>query len=64
MFNTIIGNWHIWQGTQFMVSYEDHVQKCLLAFPDSDAAINYLFTRGHKEIARSLHKEIKSRVTQ
>lgn len=44
-----------------MVSYEDHVQKCLLAFPDSDAAINYLFTRGHKETARSLHKQIKAK---
>lgn len=61
MFNTIIGNWHIWQGSQFMMSYEDNVQKCLFAFPDGNAAIDYLFTRGHKETARALNNQLKNK---
>ncbi len=57
MFSAIIGDWHCWQGNQFMMSHEP--TKRLLAFSCSDDAITYLYLNVNKNTARSLHKAIK-----
>lgn len=53
MFTHIHGDWHFWQGTQFMAS--DEATKTLMAFDNVNECINWLFTHGHKQTARSLN---------
>lgn len=53
MFTHIAGDWHFWTGTQFMAS--DESTKTLLAFPDVNDCVNWLYLNGHKDTARSLN---------
>jgi len=58
MFSAILkGNIHVWQGNQFMLSYED--TKTLQAFDTLDDVINSLFLNGYKEQARELNDRKK-----
>ena len=47
------GDWHFWQGTQFMASHE--ASKQLLAFNSIDDCISWLYRFVDREIARSLN---------
>jgi hypothetical protein len=54
----IIGNWHFWQGSQFMAS--DESAKRLHAFDNPDSCINFLFLSDQKDVARKLHHHVKA----
>ena len=61
MFRAIIGEWHFWIGSEFMVS--DERTKTLRAFENLDACVNWLFLNGHKAVARELNKLGNKEVT-
>lgn len=52
-FTHICGDWHFWQGTQFMASNE--AKKELHAFATIDECITWLFVNRHYMVARSLN---------
>jgi hypothetical protein len=53
-----IGDWHFWEGTQFMASYEP--SKELHAFESVDECINYLYQHCCEVTARTLWQEWKN----
>ena len=52
------GIWHCWQGTGAILLSNEPTRK-LMSFPDTDKAINWLFTNGHRPAARELHQAAK-----
>jgi len=50
--------WHAWQGTAGVLLSNEST-KTMRSFPDSDAAINWLFLNGEKPAARALNAHVK-----
>ena len=50
-----LGVWHCWQGSGAILLSNENT-KHIRSFPDTDAAINWLFVSGHKPAARQLHE--------
>ena len=60
MFTATIGDWHFWEGTQFMASFEP--EKQLYAFNNVDDCVDYLFLEiGDRATARALNYAWKNR---
>lgn len=53
------GDWHAWQGTAHILVSDESIKK-LHYFDTTDAAINWLFLKGHQVVARALNKHVKS----
>lgn len=47
------GNWHWWQGAQFMLS--DESTKELRAFESIDDCVNWLWLNGFRDAARAIN---------
>lgn len=48
------GNWHFWQGSQFMLSNE--TTKELRAFDSIDDCVNWLWLSGERDAARAVNR--------
>lgn len=54
----VSSGWHAWQGAaNYMLS--DELSKVLREFDSVDDCINWLFTNGHKDVARALNTHAK-----
>ena len=59
----IFGDWHAWQGDA-AIMLSDEGTKTLREFDSAGSAVNWLFTNGHKEAARALHKHVSGGANQ
>lgn len=53
------GEWHIWQGTAHILVSDESLPR-LHYFNTTDEAINWLYLKGHLNVARALNKHVKS----